>query len=108
MPRGRSSRSRPPTAARAGAPPGGEVASRYRYRDGAGEVGVIASVTQPFCSDCTRARLSADGRLYTCLFANVGRDLRGPLRAGASDADLEALIARIWGRRGDRYSELRT
>jgi GTP 3',8-cyclase len=86
----------------------GEVASRYRYRDGGGEIGVIASVTQPFCRDCTRARLSADGRLYTCLFANVGRDLRGPLRAGASDADLEALIARIWGRRGDRYSELRT
>jgi GTP 3',8-cyclase len=69
---------------------------------------VIASVTQPFCRDCTRARLSADGRLYTCLFANVGRDLRGPLRTGASDADLEALIGRIWGRRGDRYSELRT
>jgi GTP 3',8-cyclase len=86
----------------------GEVASRYRYRDGGGEIGVIASVTQPFCHACTRARLSADGRLYTCLFANLGRDLRAPLRAGASDADLEALIGRIWRRRGDRYSELRT
>jgi len=86
----------------------GEVAERYRYRDGGGEIGVIASVTQPFCHACTRARLSADGRLYTCLFANVGRDLRGPLRAGADDAELEALIGRIWRRRGDRYSELRT
>ncbi len=86
----------------------GEVAARYRYRDGGGEIGVIASVTQPFCSACSRARLSADGRLYTCLFANLGRDLRGPLRAGASDADLQALLGRIWGRRGDRYSELRT
>ena len=69
---------------------------------------MIASVTQPFCRDCTRARLSADGRLYTCLFANLGRDLRGPLRAGASDAELAELIGRIWSRRGDRYSELRT
>ncbi len=86
----------------------GEVAARYRYRDGGGELGVIASVTQPFCSNCTRTRLSADGRLYTCLFANLGRDLRGPLRAGASDADLTELIGRIWNRRGDRYSELRT
>jgi GTP 3',8-cyclase len=86
----------------------GEVADRYRYRDGAGEIGVIASVTRPFCGACTRARLSADGRLYTCLFANVGRDLRGPLRAGASDADLEQLLGRIWRRRGDRYSELRS
>jgi cyclic pyranopterin phosphate synthase len=86
----------------------GEVAARYRYRDGEGEIGVIASVTQPFCHACTRARLSADGRLYTCLFANVGRDLRGPLRAGADDEELEALIGRIWARRGDRYSELRT
>ncbi len=86
----------------------GEVANRYRYRDGGGEIGVIASVTRPFCGACTRARLSADGRLYTCLFANVGRDLRGPLRAGASDADLAQLLGRIWGRRGDRYSELRT
>jgi GTP 3',8-cyclase len=86
----------------------GEVASRYRYRDGGGEIGVIASVTRPFCGACTRARLSADGRLYTCLFANVGRDLRGPLRAGASDADLAERLGRIWGGRGDRYSELRT
>jgi GTP 3',8-cyclase len=86
----------------------GEVAARYRYRDGGGEIGVIASVTQPFCGACTRARLSADGRLYTCLFANVGRDLRGPLRAGATDAELQALLRRIWGNRGDRYSELRT
>ena len=86
----------------------GEVANRYRYRDGAGEIGVIASVTRPFCGACTRARLSADGRLYTCLFANVGRDLRGPLRAGASDADLERLLGRVWSRRADRYSELRT
>jgi cyclic pyranopterin phosphate synthase len=86
----------------------GEVASRYRYRDGGGEIGMIASVTQPFCHACTRARLSADGRLYTCLFANLGRDLRGPLRAGAEDAELEALIGGIWRRRGDRYSELRT
>jgi cyclic pyranopterin phosphate synthase len=65
-------------------------------------------VTQPFCGVCTRARLSADGRLYTCLFAAVGRDLRGPLRNGASDVELAALIGRVWGRRGDRYSELRT
>jgi cyclic pyranopterin phosphate synthase len=86
----------------------GEVANRYRYRDGAGEIGVIASVTRPFCGACTRARLSADGRLYTCLFAKIGRDLRGPLRAGASDADLEQLLGRVWSRRGDRYSERRT
>jgi GTP 3',8-cyclase len=86
----------------------GEVAARYRYRDGGGELGVIASVTQPFCRDCTRTRLSADGRLYTCLFSNLGRDLRGPLRTGISDQDLAELIGRIWSRRGDRYSELRT
>jgi len=86
----------------------GEVATRYRYRDGAGEVGVIASVTQPFCSGCTRARLSADGKLYTCLFAGVGHDLRGPLRAGASDQALRELISSIWARRADRYSDLRT
>jgi cyclic pyranopterin phosphate synthase len=86
----------------------GEVAARYRYCDGGGEFGVIASVTQPFCRDCTRTRLSADGRLYTCLFANLGRDLRGPLRTGISDQDLAELIGRIWNRRGDRYSELRT
>jgi len=86
----------------------GEVAGRYRYRDGGGEVGMIASVTQPFCADCTRARLSADGRLYTCLFSAGGHDLRGPLRAGASDAELSALVASIWGGRRDRYSEARS
>jgi GTP 3',8-cyclase len=86
----------------------GEVASRYRYRDGAGEIGVIASVTQPFCRGCTRARLSADGQLYTCLFAAAGHDLRGPLRAGASDQALRGQINAIWTRRTDRYSEQRT
>ena len=86
----------------------GEVASRYHYRDGAGEIGVIASVTQPFCRSCTRARLSADGQLYTCLFAGAGHDLRGPLRAGASDQALREQISSIWTRRTDRYSEQRT
>jgi cyclic pyranopterin phosphate synthase len=86
----------------------GEVAGRYRYRDGAGEIGVIASVTQPFCGDCTRARLSADGKLYTCLFAVHGHDLRAPLRSGASDEELGNTIAGIWTRRRDRYSEIRT
>ena len=86
----------------------GEVARRYRYRDGGGEIGVIASVTQPFCGDCTRARLSADGTLYTCLFATRGHDLRATLRAGASDAELEAAIGSVWLARGDRYSELRS
>jgi cyclic pyranopterin phosphate synthase len=85
----------------------GEVAERWRYRDGAGEIGVIASVTQPFCGDCTRARLSAEGALVTCLFAAGGRDLKGPLRAGASDDELRALIAGTWQRRSDRYSEER-
>jgi len=85
----------------------GEVAERYRYRDGSGEVGIIASVTRAFCADCNRARLSADGRLLTCLFAEHGTDLRGPLRAGASDAELAALIADTWRAREDRYSELR-
>ena len=86
----------------------GEVAARWRYRDGAGEVGVIASVTQPFCRDCTRARLSADGELYTCLFAVAGHDLRGPLRAGATDDELAALISGVWRSRDDRYSEVRS
>jgi cyclic pyranopterin phosphate synthase len=86
----------------------GEVAQRYRYRDGAGEIGVIASVTQPFCGDCTRARLSADGKVYTCLFAIRGHDLRAILRSGASDEELDAAIRAIWERRTDRYSELRT
>ncbi|HKG56918.1 MAG TPA: GTP 3',8-cyclase MoaA [Candidatus Limnocylindrales bacterium] len=86
----------------------GEVASRWRYRDGRGEIGVISSVTAPFCGDCTRARLSADGKLYTCLFAADGHDLREPLRAGASDDELRAAIAAIWNVRADRYSELRS
>ena len=86
----------------------GEVARRYRYRDGAGEIGVISSVTQPFCGDCTRARLSADGHLYTCLFAVAGHDLRGLLRGGASDAHLADALRGIWTGRADRYSELRT
>ena len=86
----------------------GEVARRWRYRDGSGEVGVIASVTQPFCSDCTRARLSTDGKLYTCLFAGAGHDLRALLRAGASDEELREALAKIWAGRGDRYSEQRT
>jgi GTP 3',8-cyclase len=86
----------------------GEVANRWRYRDGAGEVGVIASVTRPFCGDCTRARLSADGKLYTCLFAVNGHDLRDPLRSGATDVDLRASIAALWALRDDRYSELRS
>jgi len=86
----------------------GEVAGRYAFRDGSGEVGIIASVTQPFCGDCTRARLSADGKLYTCLFASSGHDLRGPLRAGASDAELAGLITAVWNARDDRYSEIRS
>ncbi|HEX7916046.1 MAG TPA: GTP 3',8-cyclase MoaA, partial [Rudaea sp.] len=85
----------------------GEVAERYRFADGAGEVGFISSVSQPFCGDCSRARLSADGKLYTCLFARLGYDLREPLRAGASDKELAALIARRWTVRTDRYSEQR-
>ena len=85
----------------------GEVARRWRFTDGGGEIGVVASVTAPFCGDCTRARLSADGRLFTCLFATAGTDLRGPLRAGADDAELAGRIAAAWGRREDRYSELR-
>ena len=86
----------------------GEVARRYRYADGAGEIGVVASVTQPFCGDCSRARLSAEGRVYTCLFASRGHDVRALLRAGAADDELVADLAGIWRRRGDRYSELRT
>jgi cyclic pyranopterin phosphate synthase len=86
----------------------GEVAQRYRYRDGGGEVGVIASVTQPFCGDCTRARLSADGKLYTCLFAVRGHDLRRLVRSGASDEELAAAVSGIWSVREDRYSELRS
>ena len=86
----------------------GEVAKRWRYVDGQGEIGVIASVTQPFCGDCTRARLSAEGQLYTCLFAVRGHDLRALVRSAADDAELEAAIAAVWTRRTDRYSELRT
>ena len=86
----------------------GEVAMRYRYRDGDGEIGVIASVSKPFCGDCTRARLSAEGKAYTCLFATEGHDLRGPLRAGATDEELMEIIRGIWNRRTDRYSEERT
>lgn len=85
----------------------GEVASRYRYRDGGGEIGFISSVTEPFCGDCSRARLSADGVFYTCLFATSGMALREPLRSGASDAQLEELIRSCWLQRQDRYSELR-
>src|SRR5947199_6908944 len=86
----------------------GEVAQRWRYRDGAGQVGVIASVTQPFCGDCTRARLSAEGKLYTCLFAVRGTDLRALVRGGASDEELAAAVRGIWGSRADRYSDLRS
>ena len=85
-----------------------ETAKRWRYADGAGEIGVIASVTQPFCGGCSRARLSAEGKLYTCLFGAKGHDLRGPLRLGASDEELAELLRGVWGRRTDRYSELRT
>ena len=86
----------------------GEVAERWAYCDGSGEVGVIASVTRAFCRDCTRARLSTDGRLYSCLFATSGHDLRNLLRSGCTDADLAAVVAAIWRRRDDRYSEIRT
>ena len=91
-------------------PPGypGEVAERYRYRDGSGEIGVIASVTRPFCGACTRARLSADGSLYTCLFATTGHDLRGLMREGAGDDEITAALGGIWRERTDRYSELRS
>jgi cyclic pyranopterin phosphate synthase len=86
----------------------GEVARRFRYRDGAGEVGVITSVTEPFCASCRRLRLSSDGKLYTCLFARNGRDLRALLRAGASHAELVAFVAELWRARTDRYSEERS
>jgi GTP 3',8-cyclase len=85
----------------------GEVAERHAYADGQGEVGFISSVSQPFCGDCSRARLSSDGVLYTCLFATQGLDLRAPLRAGASDDELLDVIRQCWLQRGDRYSELR-
>ncbi len=86
----------------------GEVATRWRYRDGSGEVGVIASVSQPFCGDCTRARISAEGKLYTCLFSADGHDLRAVVRGPATDDELREAIARVWRVRDDRYSDLRT
>jgi cyclic pyranopterin phosphate synthase len=86
----------------------GEVATRYRYADGGGEIGVIASVSRPFCGACSRARLSADGQLYTCLFATRGHDLRALVRGGASDAEIEADLRAAWGAREDRYSEIRS
>jgi cyclic pyranopterin phosphate synthase len=86
----------------------GEVAERYRYTDGAGEIGIIASVSRPFCGDCNRARLSADGQLYTCLFATAGHDLRELLRDGATDEEIEVAIRGIWEARDDRYSEIRS
>jgi cyclic pyranopterin phosphate synthase len=85
----------------------GEVARRYAFDDGQGEVGFISSVTQPFCGACSRARLSSDGALYTCLFAQSGTDLRGPMRAGADDDDLARIIRNTWSHREDRYSEQR-
>jgi GTP 3',8-cyclase len=86
----------------------GEVAERWRYRDGSGEIGAIGSVTQPFCSDCSRARLSTEGRLYTCLFAEAGHDLRGLLRGGFDDAQIAGALGHLWRQRADRYSEIRT
>ena len=86
----------------------GEVASRYRYADGEGEIGVIASVTKPFCGDCTRLRLSPEGQMFTCLFGSVGADLRGPLRDGATDEELASLAGGVWRVREDRYSEERS
>ena len=86
----------------------GEVARRYRYADGTGEIGFISSVTQPFCGSCTRMRLSPEGEIFTCLFATEGVSLRDPLRAGASDDDIEAIIRGVWGARVDRYSEMRS
>jgi cyclic pyranopterin phosphate synthase len=86
----------------------GEVASRWRYVDGAGEIGVVTSISKPFCGECTRARLSAEGVLYTCLFAAGGIDFRAPLRAGASDQDLQKMIRDLWERRTDRYSDRRS
>jgi len=86
----------------------GEVATRWQYADGTGEIGVITSVTQPFCATCTRARISAEGSLYTCLFASGGTDLRSMLRAGASDDELSAVIRSVWTARDDRYSQLRS
>jgi len=86
----------------------GEVSDRYRYLDGTGEIGFISSVTEAFCSDCTRSRLSTDGKLYTCLFSGDGQDLRGPLRDGASDEEMRSVISGVWTNRTDRYSEIRS
>lgn len=86
----------------------GEVAERWKYKDGSGEIGVVASVTQAFCRDCNRARLSAEGKLYTCLFAIKGQDFRDLMRNGASDAEISALLEKVWGKRTDRYSEIRS
>jgi len=86
----------------------GEVAERWRHKDGSGEIGVIASVTQPFCRDCNRARLSAEGKLYTCLFGIKGHDLKSLLRGGASDEQISQAIVHLWSRRSDRYSEIRS
>ena len=86
----------------------GEVARRYRYMDGGGEIGVIASVTQPFCGDCVRARISADGKLFTCLFAVAGHDLRSLVRSDATDEAIEERLRRVWNLRDDRYSEIRS
>ncbi len=81
---------------------------RWRYKDGSGEIGVVASVTQAFCRDCNRARLSAEGQLYTCLFAVNGHDLRGLIRGGATDEEISQAIAKVWRKRDDRYSEIRS
>jgi cyclic pyranopterin phosphate synthase len=86
----------------------GETAERWRYDDGQGEVGLISSVTQAFCQDCNRARLSTEGKLFLCLFGSQGHDLRALLRQGASDADITGALAGVWGARTDRYSELRS
>ena len=85
----------------------GEVAARYRYADGRGEIGIVSSVTEPFCKDCNRARLSADGKFFTCLFASSGWDVLGRVRSGAGHAEITAFLAGIWGARADRYSDER-
>ena len=85
----------------------GEVANRFRYSDGTGEIGFVTSVTQPFCGGCTRARLSTDGKLYTCLFGSRGHDVKDLLRGGADDGELAAFLTAVWQRRSDRYSEVR-
>jgi cyclic pyranopterin phosphate synthase len=85
----------------------GEVASRYKFDDGQGEIGFISSVSEPFCGSCTRARLSSDGQLFTCLFSSRGTDLKGPIRAGSDDDELREIVGRVWRHREDRYSELR-